>query len=198
MPSRREFFRIGAGAVTAGVSSRLLAERRTSFEPRRASPKDGLILLYSNENPYGPSPKVLEAITRATGSVNRYPRMRYQALRERIAAMHRVSPDRVLLGCGSTELLRMAACASLGNGKQLIHASPTFEAMQHYAAASGSDCIGVPLMSRFGHDLDGMLERVKVSTGLVYICNPNNPTASLTPRRTWRPSLASSRPRHCS
>lgn len=183
MPSRRDFLRIGAGAITAAIPWRLAPDGAPSRESGPAAPDDGLILLYSNENAYGPSVKVLDAITSAAQNSNRYPRMRYNSLAEKIAGIHHVSPEHVLLGCGSTEILRVAACAFLGRGKQLIHASPTFEAIEHYAASVDSEIIAVPLTSAFAHDLDAMLGRVGSSTRLVYICNPNNPTASLTPRK---------------
>jgi histidinol-phosphate aminotransferase len=183
MPSRRDFLRIGAGAVTAAIPWRLAADGAPSLESAPGAPDDGLILLYSNENVYGPSVKVLDAIASAAQNSNRYPRMRYNSLAEKIAGIHHVSPEHVLLGCGSTEILRVAACAFLGRGKQLIHASPTFEAIEHYAASVDSEIIAVPLTSAFAHDLDAMLGRVGSSTRLVYICNPNNPTASLTPRK---------------
>ena len=183
MPSRRDFLRVGAGALTAAMPWRLAADGPPSFESPPGTPDQGFILLYSNENSYGPSVRVLDAIASAAQSSNRYPRVRYNPLAEKIAGVHHVSPDRVLLGCGSTEILRMAACAFLGNGKQLLHASPTFEAIGHYAASVDSEIIAVPLTSAFAHDLDAMLGRVGSSTRLVYICNPNNPTASLTPRK---------------
>jgi len=183
MPSRRDFLRIGAGAVTAAIPWRLAANGPPLLESAPGGPDDGLILLYSNENAYGPSAKVRNAITSAAQNANRYPRMRYNSLTEKIAGIHNVSPDRLLLGCGSTEILRVAACAFLGRGKQLIHASPTFEAIEHYAASVDSEVIAVPLTSAFAHDLDAMLGRVGASTAMVYICNPNNPTASITPRK---------------
>jgi len=117
MPSRRDFLRIGAGAVTAAIPWRLAAHGRPSVESVPVGTEDGFILLYSNENAYGPSAKVMSAITSAAQSANRYPRLRYNSLTEKIASVHHVSPDRVLLGCGSTELLRMAACAFLGRGQ---------------------------------------------------------------------------------
>src|SRR5438445_10561852 len=109
--------------------------------------------------------------------------MEYRSLAKRIATANRVKPEQVLIGCGSTEILRMAAFAFLGNGRQLIQASPTVEAIEHYARATGSEAISVRLTSGFAHDLDGMLARATASTTLVYICNPNNPTATLTPRK---------------
>ena len=105
---------------------------------------------------------------------------------EKIAASNHVTPEQVLLGCGSTEILRMAAFAFLGSGKQLIQASPTFEAIEHYARSANSEVLSVRLTPAFAHDLDGMLAHASDSTALVYICNPNNPTASLTASKRYR------------
>src|SRR5712692_8374173 len=126
---------------------------------------------------------VCTAMKTPIGSANLYPRMEYNGLVERIAAVNKVKPEQVLLGCGSTEVLRVAAFAFLGSGKQLIQASPTFEALAHYARVAGSEVISVRRTPAFAHDLAGMLARASASTTLVYICNPNNPTASLTPRK---------------
>jgi len=109
--------------------------------------------------------------------------MEYANLTERVANSNHVKPEQVLFGCGSTEILRIAAFAFLGKGKQLIQASPTFEAVERYARAAGSEVSSVRLTPAFAHDLGGMLASPGDSTTLVYICNPNNPTASLTPRK---------------
>jgi histidinol-phosphate aminotransferase len=178
--SRRGFLHsLGAGTA-AGLA---VPWRAFAFELPRSPQDSDFIRLYSNENAYGPSTRVANAIMSSVGSVNRYPRMEYGSLTERIASFHNVKPEQVLLGCGSTEILRMAAFAFLGKGKQLIQASPTFEAIGHYASAAGSDIIAVRLTPAFSHDLDAMLARATATTNLVYICNPNNPTASLTPRK---------------
>ena len=99
---------------------------------------DGFILLNSNENPYGPSPKVADAIRSATGLANRYSYRKYDEVTERIASFHKVKPEQVLFGCGSTELLRVAACATLDNGRQMVQAWPTFEAIEDYAKSVGA------------------------------------------------------------
>ena len=184
--SRRGFLRsLGAGCATSIAVQWPLTpiSRASTFEPSRLEKDNSLIRLNSNENAYGPSTRVANAIKSSIGSANRYPRMEYASLAERIASLHQVKPEEVVLGCGSTEILRMAAFAFLGSGKQLIQASPTFEAIEHYARVAGSEAIFVPLAPSFAHDLDGMLARAGASTTLVYICNPNNPTASLTPRK---------------
>ena len=183
--SRRDFFRFGLGAATTSAMQWPLTGvlRVPIFEPSRFEQDPRLIRLNSNENAYGPSAKVADAVQSATGSSNRYPYMQYDALAESIANFHHVKPEQVLLGCGSTEIFRMAASALLGNGKQLIQALPTFEAMEHYARAAGSEVVSVPLTPTFAHDLDNMRARASASTSLIYICNPNNPTATLTPRK---------------
>src|SRR5438045_3143168 len=131
LTSRRGFLRwLGGGAAATAAARFALAgaSQAARIEPSRSRQVDGFLLLNSNENAYGPSPKVIELIKSSDESVNRYPRMQYKALAERIAASSHVKAEQVLLGCGSTEILRMAAFAFLGNGKQLIQASPTFEA----------------------------------------------------------------------
>ena len=183
--SRRGLVRFGVGAAAAAVIRWPLTgvSRAGAFEPSRLKQDDGFIRLNCNENAYGPSVNAIDAIKSAIGSANRYPRMEYDVLTERIAKSNNLKPEQVILGCGSTEILRMAAFAFLSDGKQLIQASPTFEAIGHYARAAGSEVISVRLTPGFAHDLDGMLAHASASTTLVYICNPNNPTASLTPRK---------------
>ena len=184
--SRRDFLRsLGIGAAAAAGVSWPLAASSAAYapEPTRSGLRDGFIRLNSNENAYGPSPAVASAIRSATAMANRYPFMKYDEVNERIASFHHIRPEQVLFGCGSTEILRVAACAFLGKGRQLIQASPTFEALEHYAESVGSEVVSAPLNPFFAHDLDGMLTRAPASAGLVYICNPNNPTATLTPRK---------------
>jgi histidinol-phosphate aminotransferase len=190
--SRRDFFRFGLGAATVSAVQWPLAavSRPSIFEPSRPNQDSGFVRLDSNENAYGPSAKVADAVISAVGSSNRYPYMQYDALAEGIANLHHVKPGQILLGCGSTEVLGVAASAFLGEGKQLVQASPTFEAIEHYARAVGSDVISVRLTPAYAHDLDGMLARTGPSTTLIYICNPNNPTASLTPRKDLEKFIA--------
>ena len=184
--SRRGFLSSLRGCLAAGLALKwplTAVSRDVTFEPSGFGQGDGLIRLNNNENPYGPSTKVADAIKSSLGMAHCYARMEYSSLAERIAAFHNVKQENVLLGCGSTEILRMAACAFLGYGKQLVQASPTFEAMEYYARAVNSEVLSVHLTSGFSLNLEGMLARTAGATKLVYICNPNNPTASLTPRK---------------
>jgi histidinol-phosphate aminotransferase len=141
------------------------------------------IKLSNNENAYGPSPKSLTAMQAAITEGNRYPDRYNRQLVEGIAALHKVSPERVLLGCGSMDLLRASTGAFLGPGKTLIMPQPTFEAIGEYAKPLGAQTQRVPLDSRYAHDLDATLAGAAKQPSLIYICNPNNPTATITPRK---------------
>jgi len=142
--------------------------------------RTGPIRLDKNENPYGPSAKAVAAMQEALGYAHRYPDG--DALREKIAILHKVKPQQVVLGCGSSEILSMACDAFLSADKKLVLASPTYGLMAQYAARKGAQVSAVPLTPRFEHDLQAMLAHSGPATGLAYICNPNNPTGSLTPR----------------
>jgi histidinol-phosphate aminotransferase len=184
--TRRNFLRtlsLGAAAGTALQWPLASISRGASFEPARVGESEGPVRLNSNENVYGPSKKTMAAISSAIARSNRYPFMELDPLVERIASAHGVKNDQVLLGCGSTEILRVAAAAFVGRGRQLVQASPTFESIGHYTSLLEGEVVSVPLTHAYAHDLDGILARVGASTGLVYICNPNNPTSSITARK---------------
>lgn len=181
--SRRGFLRSAGAGILAGALPGSFGGAATATESGSASSnrEAGVILLNNNENAYGPSPKVLSRIQEALAASNRYPSSDAE-LASRLATAHRVTTENVLLGCGSTEILRAATCALLAPGKTLITAAPTFEAMAAYAKTSGATILAVRLDHEFSHDLPAMLERVDESTSVIYICNPNNPTGSITPR----------------
>jgi histidinol-phosphate aminotransferase len=183
--SRRSFFqRMAASAGVAALVQLPLADRLfASPEPQRNPIIPGAIQLNSNENPYGPLPSAMKAMQRALMEGNRYPFARYQPLTESVARHHGVKVEQVVLGAGSTEHLQMAARAFWGAGKNVVVADPTFESISEFVKAEGGEVRKVPLTSNYAHDLDGMLQRVDKNTGLVYICNPNNPTASITPAK---------------
>jgi len=117
-----------------------------------------------------------------TSLANRYPDSEWDGLANRIAQVHRVVPEQVVLGCGSSEILRLAATSFLSPGKKLVMASPTWNLMADFARSSGAEVVAVPLNREFAHDLTTMLAHIDNSTRLVYVCNPHNPTGSLTRR----------------
>jgi histidinol-phosphate aminotransferase len=176
--SRRRLFReLGSGIVGAAVVPSLVEGSGRSVG------LGGPIRLHRNENPYGPSPSVIDAMRKASQTMaHRYPAAEADRLRSALAARHHVTTDRVVVGCGSIEILRAAAHAFLEPRGKLVVASPTFDWFTSYSRRAGLDVVAVPLTRDYSHDLDAMLAR-GASAGLVYICNPNNPTGTLT-RRT--------------
>ena len=177
--SRRNFLQL-ATAGAAGASL-LRLPLFASPEPQRNAIVHGSVIMSSNENPYGPLPSATKAMQEALAKGNRYPFWVYGELSSKIAALNRVNADQVTVGAGSTELLCLTAQTFTGPGKNLVLADPTFEAIAEFAAAAGAEVRKVPLSSDYSHNLDAMLRRVDANTGLIYICNPNNPTASVTP-----------------
>jgi histidinol-phosphate aminotransferase len=139
----------------------------------------GAIRLDSNENPYGPSARALQALDRARGGAARYPDDLEDRVTEAIARLHGVRPENVLLGCGSGEILRMADMAFLQTGRTVVAPVPTFEAVLNYARVTRAEAVTVPLTADFRHDLPRMAAACSASTGLVYVCNPNNPTGTI-------------------
>jgi histidinol-phosphate aminotransferase len=168
-----------------GVAAQSLSQLSYAETPRPqgTSGPAGPLLLDHNENAYGPSAKVLEVLREAPSFGNRYPRQEYDALRSKLAGLHAVKEEQILLGCGSTEILRLAASAFLGPSQGLVQALPTYGSLGNFARTVRAEVVDVPLTKRYEHDLSAMLARAGKLTGLVYICNPNNPTASLTPRK---------------
>ncbi|HSD29864.1 MAG TPA: histidinol-phosphate transaminase [Vicinamibacteria bacterium] len=172
--SRRRF----AGTLGAALGTTLARPYPAEAAPRPA-PGGGLIDLSSNENPYGPSPAALEAMTRSHAVAGRYPDEAERATAEAIARLHGVSPERVVLGSGSSEVLRLCDAAFLGPGRTVVVAEPTFEAVLHYAKVTTAEPVAVPLTADFRHDLPAMARACDARTGLVYLCNPNNPTGTI-------------------
>lgn len=152
--------------------------------PTRARGPGGPIRLHRNENPYGPSRKVIAAMQKAAlTAAHRYANVETDRLRRAIADLHNVSTDQVVLGCGSSEILRAAAQAFLESRGKLVVASPTFDWFARYSQRPGTEVVAVALTGDYSHDLEAMLARGGASANLVYLCNPNSPTGTLTRRQ---------------
>ena len=175
---RRELFR-QFGIAAAATAFRSTFVDSTASTPDSPAPP---VRLNRNESAYGPCEKAKAAFHGAIAEANRYPGDDVENLRAAVAALHGVQPEQITLGCGSGELLRMAAEAWLGSGKSLVMASPTFDFIARAAGLLGAEVRSVPLTRVYAHDLDAMLARTDATTGLLYICNPNNPTGTLTPK----------------
>ena len=188
--SRRKFAQLlGAGAAATLVRPRLSFAKPTQPNTTSSTAGGTVVRLSANENPYGPSPKGLQAITDSFGIACRYPDEHNNVLIEKLAKLNGINHDQILLGDGSGEILKL--CAETFTGQQrgpLIAADPTFEAILKNAAANGAEVVKVPLTNSFVHDLPKMLTAAR--GGLIYVCNPNNPTASITPKDELRDFIA--------
>ena len=163
-----------AGAVSPTVAG-------ASWLPEETRALGGAIRLHRNENPHGASRQVIAAMRQAALTLaDRYSTEETEQLRTAVAARHRVPADHVVVGCGSSEILRAAANMHLQSGGKLVAASPTFEWFTKHPQRSGTEIVTVPLAKDYAHDLDAMLARSGPGPTLVYICNPNNPTGTLT------------------
>src|SRR6266436_1194895 len=215
--SRRKFAQLlGAGAAYAvaqrGVSLGMPSRAADAHWVSKSVPA-GVVRLSANENPYGPSPMALKAMTDAFSISCRYPGEHADVLIEALAKLNGVDRNQILLGNGSGEILKLCAAAFTGSleagnnrpvellprsrggelpsfmpgrGKMIV-ADPTFEAILNHARVNMAEVVKVPLNAGFGHDLPKMLSQAR--EGLIYICNPNNPTASITPKNEMRELL---------
>jgi len=187
--SRRHFARVVGAALGAWAVAPRFARSGVPAVPA-ARPHTGLppgaVRIDSNENPYGPSPRALEAMTRSQRVSARYPDALEDEVTAALAKLHGVEADHVVLGCGSGEVLRMADMAFLRPGQNVVVAEPTFEAVLAYGRVTRADPVKVPLTPDHRHDLRRMAAACDSATGLVYVCNPNNPTGTIVTREELR------------
>jgi histidinol-phosphate aminotransferase len=141
----------------------------------------GIAQLASNESPFPPHPKVVEAIQATAIAMNRYPDPGATLLRRRIAERYEVEPGKVAVGNGSCEILLAAAEALCEPGAEIVYSWPSFSMYPYLAALSGAREIRVPLGEGEAHDLDAMAAELTAATQIVVVCNPNNPTGTHLP-----------------
>jgi histidinol-phosphate aminotransferase len=137
--------------------------------------------LASNESPFPPHPKVVEAIERAAGAMHRYPDPDATLLRRRLADRYETEPGRVAVGNGSCEILLAAAEALCEPGAEILYAWPAFSMYPYLPALTGAREVRVPLDAEDRHDLDAMVAETTAATQLLIVCNPNNPTSTHLP-----------------
>ena len=190
--SRRGFLRItrprppqwGSGAFLAarGLEAHLAeAAARGALAPPLAPPAAGEIRISSNENPLGPGPAALEAILNKFPEAGRYPFNSTPADRDLaalLATQHGTKPDTIVLGAGSQEILKNAVRAFTSRERGLVTASPSFENCPNIARKLGHPVTEVKVDSALRLDLDPMVS-ASAGAGLVFFCNPNNPTATV-------------------
>ncbi|MCL5291522.1 MAG: histidinol-phosphate transaminase [Actinobacteria bacterium] len=163
-------------------------EKLKPYEPgrpmslvRRELGLDDVIKLASNECPYPPFPRALAAMKKAVDHVNRYPDDNATFLKEKLSTFMKVPVDRIMIGHGSNELIRLLAEVVLEPGDEAVMASPSFVVYPHAVKITGATPVEVPLKED-RHDLEAMLAAVNEKTKMVFVCNPNNPSGTFVGR----------------
>ena len=184
---RRDFFRqagviSGLAAGTNALEGAMSPLSALVGTPGRRT-SSGAVRLNSNENPLGISPAAKDALVEAIVLANRYPSDQQQVLVSKLAAAHDVAENQVVMGTGSAEVLQMVVQAYAAPRAKLVMADPTYEAVTNYQRTEAYELVKVPLTADHEHDIGRMREAAESSghPALVYLCNPNNPTATITP-----------------
>ncbi len=176
-----------SGSALGGILLASNGLSMTGSGSRSSFPSGSPVRMMFNENPYGPSPAARKAMTEAFNEGNLYSGAARRELRELIARQENVTPDHIIIGAGSREILNVAGLlCGLENGA-LVSPFPTFEAINSYAKNLGATVHRAPLDDEMGVDLAKMASMITNDTKLVYLCNPNNPTGKTIPDAQMRP-----------
>ncbi len=143
---------------------------------------DAVLRLSANENPIGPSPRVIETIRREASRVHLYPDGGATELRRALADRMGVGPESIVMGNGADELLAMLARAALDPGDEVVIPHPAFEPYGTEATLSGAVVVASPLRE-YEQDLEDMRRRITPRTKMVILCTPHNPAATIVRRR---------------
>ena len=179
---RRAFLWSTAVAAAAPIMTEAtLAHAKLASQRMGVLPPDAVII-NANENPLGPSKAALEAITKIAPLGGRYDRTGIQAtFVNTYAAQHGLKPENVAVYAGSSEPLHYTVLAYTSPTRSLVTADPSYESPVVAAAVTKAPVHKVPLTAAVAHDVKAMVA-ADPSAGVIYICNPNNPTGTITPR----------------
>ncbi|WP_409470976.1 histidinol-phosphate transaminase [Streptomyces sp. HC307] len=155
-----------------------------TYKPGKPAAAGGPVAykLSSNENPYPPLPGVMEAVTAAASSFNRYPDLACTDLMNELSDRFGVPVSHLATGTGSVGVAQQLVQATSGPGDEVIYAWRSFEAYPIITQISGATSVQVPLTPGAVHDLDAMADAITDRTRLVIVCNPNNPTGTVVRR----------------
>ncbi len=192
-PPRRAFLGLAALAAATPIVSEMMLARAAQAAvdaPKGMAlhgqgplpPPTDAVMINANENPLGPSKAAVEAIVRIAPSGGRYDLYgETEALARTFAEQHGLKRNYVAVYAGSSEPLHYSVLAFTSKDKGLVIADPTYEAAMAAASVSGAKLTKVPLTSSYTHDVKAMVA-ADPTAGVIYICNPNNPTGTITPK----------------
>ncbi len=192
--NRRAFLRF---AAVAGASLPILNEYQLAMAQMAVPPKklhhplpgNGAVLINANENPLGPCDRARAAITALVPNGGRYEDELTDELTKTIAAKENLKPEYIAVYAGSSEPLQFSVLAFTSKDRPYVTADPGYEAGARAAEAISARVIKVPLTQTHAHDVKAMVT-ADPRAGLLYICNPNNPTGTITSREDIEYALA--------
>src|SRR6202789_4325041 len=188
--SRRSFLRMAGLAATLPImneghfawAAQRAASGKSTFPKLPHAPAANSVMINANENPLGPCDAALAAITAIARTGGRYDATGCQdELTALLAKEYNLPPDHFAIYAGSSEPLQFATLAFTSPDRSYVTADPSYESGMAAAAAGGAKVVKVPLTGTHAHDVKAMIAAAP-NAGLLYICNPNNPTGTLTPR----------------
>ena len=178
--TRRNFFRLAA--MVAGASAMPFYDEPAMAQLSKISnAPPGAVMINANENPLGPCPDALEACRNIASRGGRYLYGETDQLQAKMAEQEGLDSESVRIFVGSSPALHQAVLAFTSPSRPLVVADPGYEAGGRAADFIGSPVIKVPLTATYGHDVKAMAT-ASPTAGLIYVCNPNNPTGTLTPK----------------
>jgi histidinol-phosphate aminotransferase len=178
--TRRGFFKMAA-MVAGAATMPFYDEPAMAQLSKITNIPPGAVLINANENPLGPCPEAIEAVHNIVAKGGRYMYSETDKLQELMAQQEGLENDTVRIFVGSSPALHQAVLAFTSPTRPLVTADPGYEAGGRAADFIGSPVIKVPLTATYAHDVKAMAA-ASSTAGLIYICNPNNPTGTLTPR----------------
>lgn len=178
--TRRSFFRLAA--MVAGASTMPFYDEPAMAQLSKiANVPPGAVMINANENPLGPCPEAMEAVRDIVVKGGRYLYSETDKLQNTLAEQEDLKPESVRVFVGSSPALHQAVLAFTSPTRPFITGDPGYEAGMRAAKFIGSPIIKVPLTSNYAHDVKAMAA-ASPTAGLIYVCNPNNPTGTLTPK----------------
>ncbi len=182
MVTRRELARVGFAALAGRMLSESAYAQRAAIQGKL--PPD-TVFLNANENPEGPPRSSIEAMAKVLPEGGRYHYQEFRDFYTTLARSEDLAPEQIQVGSGSSEVLHAAIDVFTSPTRPLITVSPTYEGpVELTSRGLGRQVIQVPLEPPYAADVKKLVEHATVSGGgLIYLCNPNNPTSSVTPKK---------------
>ncbi|MBL4954337.1 histidinol-phosphate transaminase [Neobacillus sp. YIM B02564] len=148
-------------------------------EVKRELGLDKIIRLASNENPFGPSPKAVQAMQAAVADSQLYPESTGREVREKLANLYQLALDQLLIANGGDNVISLIGTAYINPGDEVIYCTPTFPAYRTTTLLMEGIPVEVPMTQDYTYNLEGILAAITENTKLIFVCNPNNPTGTI-------------------